>query len=506
MGTEVELKLRVGAEHFSSLEASLKSHYPTSQRLHRRTLTSTYFDTPDLALHKAGAMLRIRKNGRSLIQTFKYGKGGVLAERPEFEARVTAPKPDLSLIADEDYRAKLVEMVADQPLLPVFATSVRRTTHLVETSDGQVEVAFDEGSIVAAERRTPLEEIELELKSGTRKTLFALARQMLDGRGVGLSAMAKSDLGYRLAAGEPIATEPSHAETPQLSNDMTLDEGLQIILRSSLTQIANNVAATIENDAPEGPHQLRVGLRRFRTALGLLKSETAGSAAELSAEAKRIGACVAPVRDLDVMRDDIVASLADRVDVSGVLAILDEERQRRRGSLLAELKGPEVGGFLIDLAEFVETRGWASQEGMEDHAPAAPLSEFAANEVKRRWRKIRKHAALAEDLDEAGRHELRKKFRRLRYTVDGFAVVLDERTLTRTQKQTRNAQNVLGYLNDVSCSRHLPAMIHKPGVLDARPDPDAIRHAVGFVLGWHEAQAARAWAKIVKRLKLPRCP
>jgi triphosphatase len=263
----------------------------------------------------------------------------------------------------------------------------------------------------------------------------------------------------------------------------------------------------IESDDPEGPHQLRVGLRRLRTALRLLKSETAGPAAELSAEAKRIGACVAPVRDLDVMRDDIVASLADRIDVSGVVAILHEERQRGRSSLLAELKGPDVGGFLIDLAEFVETRGWASQERIEDHPAAAPLSEVAANEVKRRWRKIRKHAASAEALDETGRHELRKKFRRLRYAVEGFAVVLDERTLTRTRKQTRSAQDVLGYLNDVNCSRqHLRAMVQKPGVLDARPDSEAIGHAVGFVLGGHEAEAARAWEKTVKKLKLPRSP
>ena len=315
--------------------------------------------------------------------------------------------------------------------------------------------------------------------------------------------MAKSDLGYRLAAGEPIVAEPRGAETPQLSNDMALDGGLQIILRTCLAQIANNVAAVIDGDDPEGPHQLRVGLRRLRTALSLLKPETAGLAAELRAEAKRIGAEVAPVRDLDVMRDEIVAPLADRVDVSGVLAILDEERQKRRSDLLAKLKGPDVGGFLIDLAEFVETRGWASQE---DDTRAAPLSDFAANEVKRRWRKISKYAKHAESLDEAGRHELRKKFRRLRYTVEGFALVLDERTLTRTRKQTRSAQDVLGYLNDVNCSRYLPDLIRKPGVLDARPDPEAICHAVGFVLGWHEAQAGRAWAKTVKKLKVLRRP
>jgi CHAD domain-containing protein len=284
------------------------------------------------------------------------------------------------------------------------------------------------------------------------------------------------------------------------ANGMTLDEGMQIVLRSCLTQIAENVAAVIDSDDPEGPHQLRVGLRRLRTALSVTKSETTSSATKLGAQAKRIGACVAPVRDLDVMRNDIVAPLADRVDVSGVFAVLDEERQKRRGSLLAELKGPDVGGFLTDLAEFVEMRGWASRKGVENRA--VPLSEFAASEVRRRWSKIRKHAVHAKDLDETGRHELRKKFRRLRYTVDGFAGVLDKKTLARTRKQTRKAQNVLGYLNDVNCSRHLPALIRKPGVLAARPDSEAIGHAVGFVLGWHEAQAARAWAKTVKELKL----
>ena len=51
----------------------------------RRTVTSVYYDTPNQRLRRAGAALRLRRDGRRGLQTLKLESGARagLAERPD---------------------------------------------------------------------------------------------------------------------------------------------------------------------------------------------------------------------------------------------------------------------------------------------------------------------------------------------------------------------------------------------------------------------------------------
>src|SRR5690349_21253528 len=61
-----------------------------------KRLTTVYFDTPELSISKAGLCLRVRKNGRSYVQTVKDRSTGALAsERHEYESPLPTPAPDL---------------------------------------------------------------------------------------------------------------------------------------------------------------------------------------------------------------------------------------------------------------------------------------------------------------------------------------------------------------------------------------------------------------------------
>src|SRR3954471_13205978 len=59
-----------------------------------RELISVYFDTPDLALQKAGASLRVREHKGLRTQTLKRGQGLV---REEHEALIEGLAPDPAL-------------------------------------------------------------------------------------------------------------------------------------------------------------------------------------------------------------------------------------------------------------------------------------------------------------------------------------------------------------------------------------------------------------------------
>jgi inorganic triphosphatase YgiF len=72
---------------------------PTVRSEVKSDLTSTYYDTPDLALNRKLPTLRVRKQGRKFLQTVKAGDlaGPDLLARREWEDRIPSRWPDIEL-------------------------------------------------------------------------------------------------------------------------------------------------------------------------------------------------------------------------------------------------------------------------------------------------------------------------------------------------------------------------------------------------------------------------
>lgn len=159
-----------------------------------RQLTSIYFDTPDGALAAAGVSLRIREwNGRR-VQTLKRGKG---VSREEHEAPVAGRVPDSSL-------GPLREMLTGAQiaaLAPSLQVRITRRQRLIRYGGAEIELAADIGEVTAGGRTSPICELELELKSGPRKALFALARELYRSAPLRLSFESKSSRGRALLKG-----------------------------------------------------------------------------------------------------------------------------------------------------------------------------------------------------------------------------------------------------------------------------------------------------------------
>src|SRR5436305_9586897 len=88
-GHEIELKFTCGPEDLAAVLAAAPAGDDET-----RELISVYFDTPDLALQKAGASLRVRESEGRRVQTLKRGDGFV---REEFEAAIDGLAPDPEL-------------------------------------------------------------------------------------------------------------------------------------------------------------------------------------------------------------------------------------------------------------------------------------------------------------------------------------------------------------------------------------------------------------------------
>jgi inorganic triphosphatase YgiF len=143
-----------------------------------RKLVSTYFDTADFALAKRKMSLRIRRTGKSYVQTVKASRPkGQGIERDEWERNVPGNHLDLNGIEDKKLR-KFLNAEGINALRPLFQTRIARTSVPLRAGPSILELAIDRGIIQASRRRAQIHEIELELKHGKKDDLFRLGRRL----------------------------------------------------------------------------------------------------------------------------------------------------------------------------------------------------------------------------------------------------------------------------------------------------------------------------------------
>ncbi|HPG23223.1 MAG TPA: CHAD domain-containing protein [Amaricoccus sp.] len=485
---ETELKITLDSEG----EARLRRH-PALAHLRlapRRTqiLRSVYYDTPEHALAAQGIALRLRQVGRRWVQTVKRRGESAHGLFANLEVECAAPGGRLVLDGpDPEGVFGAIDAAAGTAVLsPVFETRVRRTTERLRAPEGgEVELAIDAGEIRAGEAVTPIREAELELVEGAVGELYGIARTLFPRAPVRFSLENKSARGYRLARGEaepPV--RPRNARVPDYAASATVESVARDIFRDCLAQIAQNMVVIAESDDPEGPHQIRVGLRRLRTAFAIFGPSLGKAAlAPLAREAQRLGQVVGPLRDIDVLAGEIVAEAVesglDAAAREALLGCLAARGAEVRRGVRRTLAGPEAAGFLFDLGRLIEGRGWlAPSDYSQTERLAAPVGGLAGDLLDARLRRVRRRGRGIRKLDTEALHVLRKDLKKLRYAADTFAPIYPDAKVATYVKELKSLQDSFGHLNDAAMAAEALTGPEAPG----RDDGD-VQRGVGWVLG-----------------------
>ncbi|WP_417687537.1 CHAD domain-containing protein [Roseibium sp.] len=491
---EIELKLEVLPNWRDLVKQVPVPDGFTSSRAVTQTLHSIYFDTEDQALRRARISLRVRKVGKGWLQTAKIGTGvfGGLSSAIEVEHPVEGRAIDFKVIDDPHALSLLLDTLSGSPLSEACETVMRRTKRILSDDNGaRIEVAFDNGEIIAGDKRSPLSEVELELQAGSAASLYLAASGLLGPAPFRFSPCSKSERGFRLAGGEDTDRLTPHLTSKiDLEPGTTVEQAFRDVLRSCLEQIAANRACILDNHHPEGPHQMRIGLRRLRSAFRLFRPTlNRDTLAPLDNLAKTIAAEVGKLRDVDALKDDIVAPLADQLPDGLAIAPLQAQLATLRGQtardVAAYLASEEVNRFIFALAAYTETRGWLAPE-MRDQTDrlAAPVKSLAGSALDRQWKKVASYGKRIEDLTIPERHEMRKALKKLRYGVEFFGGLYPKKKVKPFLKQLRRLQDIFGYLNDVAIAEKLLTVPKARG---------AIGPVAGYAVGWHEAQSQHMW-------------
>ena len=271
--TEFELKFEIPPRRLPAVKAAMQETKCNAQRLQAR-----YFDTADGALARKGLVVRVRQEGAHWVQTAKGPTSDPL-HRLEHNVALASPANgdfpgvDLARHAGTPVGERLTKALGlkeGEPapmLILVYATDVQRLTRCVSLEGSDIELALDVGSVVSGQRSATLCELEIELKHGKPAHATELARAWCKRHGLWLSVVSKSMKGQRLGSGS--AWGPAESATPPNFSHHASGAHLTVaVLQSCLVQVLANASevASGSNQA-EHIHQLRVGLRRLRTAL-----------------------------------------------------------------------------------------------------------------------------------------------------------------------------------------------------------------------------------------------
>jgi inorganic triphosphatase YgiF len=500
---EIELKFLTGEADFKAIQASPMlepvERRPAAQRLH-----SVYFDTENGDLARCGILLRIRRIRTGQILTVKWpanaGEGSF--GRGEIEAPIRSAVPD-PLLLGEDVAAEIARVTEGRPLQACFTTDIKRTVRRAVVGVSELEAAFDTGFIICGEQKLPVREIELELKTGDPADLYRFGLSLARNHDVRLGVLSKAQRGAMLRSGGPVMAV--RAVSPGLADD-TVDQAIGAIINTCLTQFIANWPVFEGPDRVEAVHQMRVAMRRLRSALALFDRQfPCAEFAAIRAEAKQIASAMGEARNWDVleamMQEGPCGAFASEPGFGPLMAAAEARRKIGYDNVAELLGRVDTTRFVLSAAAFVAARGWRNAvSGAELSRLTEPVTGFAVACLARLHHRVKKRGRKLMDLPPEQRHAVRIALKNLRYSAEFLSNLFGPREAVRSYtRATARLQEALGNFNDIIMVTDLIEQ------LDVHAE--ASLRAGGIVIGWygrgallHDAGLREAW-KQFRRVK-----
>jgi CHAD domain-containing protein len=383
---EREVKLSPGA-HFAMPDLGGEALAP-------RVFVSTYHDTPDHLLARAGITLRRRvERGRGVWQ-LKLPSGDARLELEEDGAARTVPPRIAEL---------LLAFLRRGELRPVARLKTRRDGVRVDGA----EVVHDSVSVLHGQRvERTFDELEVELIDGDERALKRLEKRLRR------AGAADGERRPKLFRALDLAYDSDPGEAPR---DSTAAAALATAFRTQHARMLAHDPGTRLGADPESLHQLRVATRRLRAFLRaarpLLDPEWAD---ELRAELGWLGSALGAARDLDVLADHLgrEAARLDGPDVAGANVVLREVAKERRATRRRVVRALRSDRYLT-LLDRLEEAGDPPLASAAAYAPS--LTDVWRGEHAKLHRAVR--SLGAEPADDA-LHEVRIKVKRARYAAE----------------------------------------------------------------------------------------
>jgi len=432
----------------------------------RRT---TWLDTFDWRLYRAGLILEyVPGSGGGELRLSGNGASAAGSHATQLVTGWQVARPHLVAdLAAGPVTARIAGPVAPRALLPVVTASTATHRYRLLNSDGKTvaRLLVTRPSLAGREPLPPrlaVAEVRGYLGQARRA-----ARLVADVPGVRpatepLLADALRALGRRPG-------DYSNKVDAAITAAMPAGAAAAAILLRLLDTIDANVAGVLADTDTEFLHDLRVSVRRTRSALKLFGDAltgrgglTGGEAAFFAAEFKWVGDLTTPTRDLDVHLldfDDTARSLsaAKPDDLEPFRAYLEQRRRREFRVLTRGLKSARFTGLARDWREKLTTikdgnpgtRAAPARSGKNQQAAGETTATLAMERTHAAFAKtVRRGAAITPESPAETLHDLRKRAKELRYALEFFAPLHDRAAQAKVVGELKRLQDCLGEFQD----------------------------------------------------------
>jgi CHAD domain-containing protein len=407
-------------------------------------------------------------------------------------------------------RDQIVKLASPRALLPMAtATSTVSVTRLLN-ADGKTvaRLIVDTSTVIRGEHavRLPARLSIAEVRGYPRQARKA-ARLLAETPGV--AAARQSTFLEALHALGRRPNDYSGGVTADITAQMPASVAVATLLLGLLDTLEQNVDGTLRDIDTEFLHDLRVAVRRTRSAIKLLGHVLpAGLADAYAPEFKWLGDLTTPTRDLDVhlLGFDAVAGqvvAASPADLEPFRAFLVRRRAREVRRLAAGLRSARFRAI---------TDHWrkALVEVRDADRPArrrgVTADELAVATTARTFRKVAAQgSAITAASPPESLHNLRKRCKELRYVLEFFAPLHDPAAYRKVISDLKQLQDCLGEFQDSQVQRE---EIHAlaDAMLDERAAPAATLLAMGEIvanLALSQAEAREDFAQRFTRFAGP---
>ena len=450
----------------------------TRGRAHVRRIV--WHDSADAALTASGLALALEHG------TWRLEK--LVPEPADFWPSGMPPPVLAQATTPEELRYDL-----PSPLAPVVAFAGRQRNLAMATEQGSVTAGVISGMLRAVTEEHHVARVTL---AGDERAVLQVALAVAAELRLAVAAATLAGEALSFARG---ANPPARRRgPPALPDALSVPDAFCFAL-AHLTDAVLHFGPAVAEDVsgPEPVHQMRVALRRLRSAMTvfhpLLDSpELQAATAGLKALGQRLG----PTRDWDVFLTETLppvnAAFPQDRRLARLVAAAARRRQECHGELREFLEGADFRRLGIELAWLAGARCWHPLPEATDHA--LTLHGFAAEVLSHRLRKLHCGDDIAGQ-DAAERHKLRLRVKRARYSSELFESLYPGKPMRRLMHRLAGVQDELGNLNDLSTAETLLSQLGGAG--------GRFGYAIGLVLGFTAAHSeeilprvTRRWAKL----------
>ena len=378
-----------------------------------------------------------------------------------------------------------------QGLVPVAAFTGRRRVVALGGAEAAT-LTLLEGTLRGVAEDFPAARVTLE---GEAACMAGLAAALGECAALSVPRACLAAEAARIAANRPMP--PRALGIPEVPRGATADEALGRITAHLADVILHWAALVPSARSPEPVHQMRVGVRRLRSALSLFRRAAGdGLPPTLSPALKSLAAALGAARDWDVFVGGIGAAIGSAFAGDRRIESLIAAAARRRADAYAALRvlfaAPAWRRLAMDLALLPTLRPWTALGDAE--ILSAPAADYATAMLGRRARHLLAAGPEFSGLSGEALHDLRKQAKRLRYASEFFVPQFAEKRSRKYLRRLADLQEALGTVNDSGVAAALVATLG--GGSDRA-------FAAGCVQGFlaagsleAAAEAAQAWRKL----------